>query len=921
MSDYSSSSCNSHCKPCLEKPKLCSNELWKSVDQNLIGNRSNPSVGLNKYTIKDILEKWKVPLSSFPDGTSNTYANGSADEKSVYITTQNNYDSQGSQINAEGSVICVDRKTGEINWKRTIKSYSGITGDNTRAAPAIWKNFLFFGSNILEPQTYYNPIGPVLIRFAGFPATATGKRIRMYCVNKHTGDLVWETPIGKVATNLNDEDNWLTITQSPIVFKSIIDNTNYIRDLVAVGTSSGQSFQPWLRTLGGQVLGERFDFQMTDRGRQVILDANDGTVIKEIFLCPEVLKAGDTLPASSIIPGKNFFYIRHAVTQADLTPGGDLNPITAPYAIISRLTYILETGNNVPSPCDGINVVDANNNPVVLVGGTLIGAELNQVVVKLEAALIVNTTTMQVNGIDYDVTDPTVGLLSGTKVARIGKVLGVGDTLSARDAYECNYFGASSWGNGPSVEFEEKYVKGCHKKIATKLIFPSGQTHAIPYDESEFMNNPLTNYLTCSTIIGVAQQNYISNQTQVNYDFMQLAYEKLNQTILYRLALDLSLRGKQNRHASIICASLKSYNFGEIEWDLKRDNYDYWQLGYTLGPRSAFLPGWSNIQDFYERPIGPDGDFGQGAYFYKQCGYNRMVSINKGGFLEVHDLNVSPPNRIFRKLVGNPEPIGVSNFGSTLSNEFFMTIGTQAFSQTSVNKGAPSPVNYPAQLRWYLTPDKYFDINQSFVFNFNVKTLQFEWHELVVPDQVQPFEPTISPIASSQELVYLPAVDGKLHIRDIKSGNEVKVLELDGVGGNSSPIILDNEIYVALGRDALGGTYASQYGPGKYLRKFALSHQPKPHCPPKQYHCPPKQSHCQCKPHCPPKQYHCPPKQYPPHRPYYFKPKHNIPYCPPKTYCQPNDKYGPSHHGNNFQSWYDSYLSKNCYGGNHGGYY
>lgn len=354
-----------------------SNEVWKSVDQDSVGNRNNKSEGLNKHTIGDIMEEWKIPLSSFKDGRSNLYANATADECNIYLTTQGNFTKNNVPINGNGLIISIDRKTGKINWKRQMKSYSGIEGDSTKSGPAIWKNFIFFGSGILLPQTFDTPIGQVTGRFTGIPATGTGKRIRVYCVDKCTGDLVWESHIGKVASNVYDLDNWLTITQSPIHFKAIIDDSGYTRDLVSIGTSSGQSFQPWLFNLGGQVLGERLDFQMTDRGRQVILDAYDGTVVKEIFLCPVPLKEGDLLPASSIIPGNNCFHVRHPVDPVDLLFGGDLNPIKAPYAITSRLTYILQTGNNVPTPCNGVGVVNSNNIPVVLVGGVVVTPELN----------------------------------------------------------------------------------------------------------------------------------------------------------------------------------------------------------------------------------------------------------------------------------------------------------------------------------------------------------------------------------------------------------------------------------------------------------------------------------------------------------------------------------------------------------------
>lgn len=507
---------------------------------------------------------------------------------------------------------------------------------------------------------------------------------------------------------------------------------------------------------------------------------------------------------------------------------------------------------------------------------------------------------MMVGGNNFNVTDAAVGLTSGIKVARIGKKLIVGDTLSKSDAYQCNYFGSSSWGDAQSIIFGDKCwkckcLKGCkcpHKgRIATKIIFPSGQTHALPYDESEFMNNPITNYITCSNLIGVAQDNYIANPIPANFALMQAAYVKLDQSIQSRLALDLSERGKMNLHASMICAGLEPSNFGNVEWRIKRDNYDQWHLGYTFGPRSSFFPGWSNGQDFYEKPAGPDGDFGQGPYFYRKGSVDRMITVNKGGFLEVHDMTNNPPTQIFRKLVGNTAPIGASNYGSTMSGKYFMTIILQAYNPVDRNKGAPSPNNYPAVLRWYTSPTDFFDINQSFVLNFNAKTLQLEWQEPVLPNDTSPFSFTATFISSSKHLVYLPAVDGKLHIRDIKSSNQVAILDLDGVGGQSGAIILDDEIYVGLGRNNLAA-YSPKYQPATFFYKFALPH----HCKDTYYNKSHGKSDCDYskpnKPQCDCKKQYYPVKQH-----------YQQCYCKKQYYyqCYCNKQY------------YQQYYQKHCY--------
>ncbi|NBP58115.1 hypothetical protein EBU71_16580, partial [bacterium] len=274
--------------------------------------------------------------------------------------------------------------------------------------------------------------------------------------------------------------------------------------------------------------------------------------------------------------------------------------------------------------------------------------------------------------------------------------------------------------------------------------------------------------------------------------------------------------------ASIIQISLDPSSFGEIVWTTQYEKYDFWVIGATYG-RSLYANGYSDIQGYYERPIGSDGDNGQGVCLSD----TRLVICSKAGFLRVFQINIHPPRLVYDKQIGNSVVNGTSNYGSTLTPDgIFCTIITQGYYPSNVNALPPSPVNFPAQLQWYESQYVSYEPLQSFVYAFSIQKLKTLWTSRVLPgNTTPPYACSLAQISSSQHLVYIPAADGKLYVKDILTGETVKVFELDQTAGQSSPVILNNEMYVFLGRSSLSFYFnesGAQYAPGIHLYKYIL---------------------------------------------------------------------------------------------------
>lgn len=807
-------------------------EIWPEVN-NANYNRFNLSEELDARSVKDLSLKYKVPISDLPAGVVDVYVNPSADEKYLYLSTL-----QSGVPDPQGLIMSIRRSDGKLMWQRQIRSYSNIDGDYTTAAPAVWEDFLFFGSSIAIPQTVAPFEGSMVGLFTGLPQKTTGRRVRVYCINKYTGNLVWETEIGQSAIDINDPDNWLSITQSPIVINKVIDASGVKRPIVCIGTSSLQSYLPWLMTrfapFASVSWGEEYGSadgtpggQMTDRGRVVFLNALSGAVMFTTYTCPDLLVTGDTLSVSSTIGVATSTITRHTVLTSDLVAAGDLNPITAAYGIAGEITYVLEFGGTIPSPLNGVNVVDATHTVVALVGGAAVTANLHRVVVTLPASLAAGTTNILINSNPFLTTDPAVGLDGtgvGLRPARIAKQINIGDTLTAEDAYQLNFIGCSVWGNSLSV------VPG-----SAVLAVSVGQGHWYPYTDAKSLNDPGTIYLEQQQLILAAQTAFISNPTDINYQGMQLAYANYGQTILDKIQAQKSARGEEFKASSTIGISLKASDFGQIIWTLRIQGYDCWHIGMVLRVRSAFSSGWSDPQAYYERKMGADGDNSQGPYYInsslnsslkKKCKSKLyMLTVSKGAILTVNTVTQGVPTEIHRQFFGNTYSLGASNYGSTISGNSLYSLNSQAYDPVQVNAPLPSPQNFPPELRWYVSPYKFYDIRQSSVFKFKLSQMKIVWTVPVLPNDTAPYAMTLTQISSSGNLLYVAASNGEIHIKRLTDGKDVKILNVEH-GGQSSPIVLDNELYAACGRSGLANYNLGQanYSATPYLYKFTVKY-------------------------------------------------------------------------------------------------
>lgn len=793
--------------------------VWTSVNGNPQGTRFDPSPDLTRETISTISEKYKINISSLPDGYADVYTNVTLDDSSIFLTTQAQYDEKKSQVPIGGEIICIEKETGTIRWKKFISEYSGVPQDYSRSAPTVWKNNLLFATGIGVPQSVFPYDATLKNLFTGRPVRPTHTRQSLICVNKNDGSLLWRTFLGKVAKTINDLDNWVYITQAPFVF-TLKDCT----PVVAIGTSSGQSFQGWFYTNGqpftGLSLSDQFNFQMTDIGKLYLIHAKTGKILKVISAGPEPLQKGDVCPLDALPPCQDSTLIRYVVEPQDIQPGGVLNPVQKQFAITCPLHYVLETNKNatVPAPLNGITVIGTNGSTIQLIGGEPVTPLMNKVVVATTASFVFGTSTVFINGVAYRTDDPTTGLVGGTglRPVRIRKVIQAGQVLDEKDAYALNVFGASIWGN--SIVVNEK---------KTRLYFATGQPHAVPISDETFVTDGLPTFLETQMIIEKAQDTYKAFPTEENYAFLQDAYrlyEQVDETTLERKKY-ASVRYQRFYFCSVVCIDIRPGKecFGNIRNVYSSNGYDFWQYGFTsLFSRGQTNPnGWSDSQIYYDGKVGPDGDFGQGPYLLTIAGEERVVAMTKSGFFHLLDKHL---NLIYKKQIGNSVVNGASNYGSTISNGIFGTIITQAYYPSDLNVVPP---NFSPQLSWYASETESYAPQQSSFIAIDVATGTILWtRPLILSNVNPPYACSLGQASSTDNFFIVPAADGLVYFIDIQTGETSQTLTLDGDAGQSGTIVVDNTIYAILGRSGLGPFFnpnGAQYGPAKHIFVFSIN--------------------------------------------------------------------------------------------------
>lgn len=805
---------------------------WKLANQGLPGTRS----GIFDVNLGSTLrEKYTRGVSAFPGGYADVYSNPTVDDKCIFLCTQAQYnDNQELLPTFGGEIIAFDRSTGEVIWRRFISEYSGVPGDYSFASPAVDGNYLYFATGITVPQSIAPYEDTLKTISDGVPVQATGTRHSLFCINKLTGDVIWRLFLGEAANHINDPDNWLYFLQSPIVTDTVSN-----RKVVLIGSASSQYFQSALYTnfYGARFpipLLEQLDFQMTDIGRVFIVDADSGLLLKMITSGPPLLHAGDALPASCVVPPREGIttdiILRHIVSPDDLLESGHLNPIRSDYGggdYTYDMTYVLEIGDGtatIPAPLDGIQVVDTYGNQVTLHAGDTITDALQNVVCTMKYQMETGTTNISFRsatnpGIYFTMstTDPATGLAgqTGIRPVRIARKATVGEIMDAETAYQLNMYGACITGNTITVA-----------STKDRFYYTTDQPHFVPYSQAQISTEDFVPFLIVQLVLWYYQFVYESDPRPLTYAAMQeINLEYAYYYTVYTQSMRMSERYASFNFSSIVTASLADDTLGDTQWVFKSTGYDYWTKSAESG-RSLFYPyGYSNIESFLERPIGSNGGFGQGVYLTND---SRIVASNRAGFLYVLD---STGGLINGAYIGNSVVNGASNYGSTLSGNIFVTVVTQAYDPTGKN---PIQVdifqpleylNFPQPMSWYITPNQSYPPLNSLVQAWDINTREMLWAAPVIPDDQAPFACTLSQISSTRDHVFIPASNGILYIRDIRTGNLVHQIRLDGNGGQSSPVFSDGEMYAVLGRSEFASVYnlvgsVCHYGPARNLYAF-----------------------------------------------------------------------------------------------------
>lgn len=388
---------------------LDDDEVWTTVSFDNSNRSFNPDHQITPLNINNLsLEK---EINILPNGNIDGRSLGdlwvgiTVDSVNIYLALHNLQDASGNVVYPGGMLMAVNRNNGTINWVRNMENYSGVTNDLSRSAPAVksinGKRCVVFASNRLFPQTWRTTVGgtdnTVFGLFDGASSMGSNRRVHVYCVNANDGSLIWSTPIGAVAQKVDDIDNHLTITTSPIFFTK--NGTDYI----AVGTSSGQSFIGAINSrspttiFGGAKPIQDNRYRMTDMGRLVVMEASTGTIIQKdpnfesalVSAGPPIYNPGTVLDNSLPVengggylrPGETQHKLRRYVESSDISEDGQLgiNGVLANSTSGSngedqwigsqRLTYFLEEDSIVvPGPLNDLNVKDRTNTPIKLVG-------------------------------------------------------------------------------------------------------------------------------------------------------------------------------------------------------------------------------------------------------------------------------------------------------------------------------------------------------------------------------------------------------------------------------------------------------------------------------------------------------------------------------------------------------------------------
>lgn len=868
---------------CLTMSKVSN---WPFFGNDLTNASNQSDTIFNSKNIKklQVNSQTYLPPNAIDEDPSNQITNFTgitSDDDFIYVT----YETTSSG----GWLAKISKSTNQIVWQFSIQSYTGVTNDISRTAPALFGDYLYITTNLFGPQTLgpnNNVTGLYTQPFPIFPPPRQ-QPPSVLAIRKSDGSLVWNTFIGQPATELNDPDNWISLTASPVVFDYKPANSTSTIPVVAVGSSSSQSFLPWFYAYTANnlaapnnnqnyYLGDAFFFEMTDCGKFVLMNAQTGTILSDEPACPGKPDIG------TIVVGNPEFFAdgqveaitRTPVNNNDATFGFgtlfqtrqvEFNTIKNNYVSAigtpNEIRYNLLLGQQRPGPLAGLSTY--NQTGVLAPIPDPINADFAQTSITIVANFNPGLTTFEVNGTDYNTQSP-VDLPDGSVVLKFWPAGGVGGSTDIAintevDAYQWSYFGASTWGNAPSVNQDTN-------GNAAEVYFSTGQNHFITLSEQEWIyshNNTLP-YFERQNLLAAAQATQDPNNIAAAYT-QEITY------LQNELDVPLSGRGQRNLHNSIVGIDLRAGNFGQPMWSQRTSAYDLWNQGFTTSALkisgnlsdSPTTPqaGWTNIQEYYVALRGADGDYGAAAVLVKNANWttaypndqdpatyrdNRcrisyptdaLVGFSKYGSAQVLRLSPILPDEpsTFQlqhfNLIGNSGTLGGANYGIAADKKavYGIQLNTGPLDVTNAYP-APFPQNFIPNLNWYALDGRVIPFAQSFVSAYDFLTGKVLWETEIAerPDGELGFPISSAAAISASNLptasnnfVLAQGGDGKLYAFRSSDGTILREVDL-GNAGNAKAIILKKDIYILSGRFFETTFPNSDYGGTFYLYRLGL---------------------------------------------------------------------------------------------------
>lgn len=873
--------CKKHTKPHCEKPQCdsptCSSgitsvNVWPDAGYGATGREFNPgsTIDAHALAVGPVVKQTFLPKQL--DQKIDSYISVTADEKNIFLTTQNNYSMTNANLRTSGEVIALDRAQlgtpSAITWRKDVEAITAVPADMSRSAPAIWGDYIFVATSKQNPQTYGSIDNPGRLAYSlssGAPRLGTGKQCSMICMNRINGAVVWKSPIGNKATHYFEDDNHLITTMSPIVFKIRVGPHDTIETVVGIGSSSLQSFNSVSSATNAKTTFAPPDLDyanstarnftqederiMSQVGKFFIYHATSGVLLKIIEMGPPRFEAGhelnNSLPVEYgggfLAPGKSTLTVFRTLTNADialLAAGDNLS-----FAGDQRLTIVLENlfgigPKTVPSVLNNVTVTDRTGAVVVLVGGAVITNNLEGVVVRVAFNLVLGATQFLYNSTMHSWTSELVG-------RRALKYLRDGEVLDGYDAYNANYYGASVWGCAPVLVLDKDGV-------ATSIYIGTGQSHRLPAEDYIRLELTALSFVQIGAIVKAAEDVYVATPNDTNFALWQQAVILYNSESDKQLAAPHSPRFERLYFCSIVSIDLRNCHLGDITDYYHAIGYDQWNSGYTsMSLRASSATGvtplndpslanrwrtlYTDIAEYFGAPVGPDGDFGSGLAMVCENGKRYLVGANKFGNAYVFELECGGRKMklLSRRRLGFTGVLGGANYGVCLPTDVngktrlvLNQANGQIFGAFPLNYQGnvagslvPPPRPVPSPLTWFLSDRTPLPRGMSFTVAYDIHADKIDWE--VKNNLVAPLVPTYNPISANAHFAFQMNGSGILTAFDLQTGAAVWTYNCV-TAGQQRVIIVGKELHIIPGRsDTVGGIGA--YLPCQYLYSFIFA--------------------------------------------------------------------------------------------------